>query len=61
MDSSGRLMRLDRSHHGAWVVIITAICLGLLTLCILIRVYVRAAYRMIAGLPDLVFSVAGVG
>ncbi|TKA70636.1 hypothetical protein B0A55_05748 [Friedmanniomyces simplex] len=50
----------DSTHHGGWVIIISAIFLVLLILCLAIRAYVRTSYSTIAGSPDYVLAVAGV-
>ncbi|KAK0877149.1 hypothetical protein LTR87_008978 [Friedmanniomyces endolithicus] len=50
----------DATHHGGWVIIISAIFMVLLILCLAIRAYVRTTYSTIAGSPDHVLAVAGV-
>ncbi|KAK3117249.1 hypothetical protein LTR53_001584 [Teratosphaeriaceae sp. CCFEE 6253] len=58
--SSRPLNASDGTHHGGWVIIISAIFLILSLLCLLIRAYVRTAYSTIAGSPDIVLALAGL-
>lgn len=50
----------DDEHHGAWVIILTAIGLVLLILSLLIRLYVRLKIRSSLHLADGVLAIAGV-
>ena len=50
----------DSTHHGGWIIIVSAILLVLLVLCLALRGYVRTTYSTIAGSPDHVLAVAGV-
>ena len=51
---------VDATHHGAWIIIPTAIGLTLLLVSLLIRFYVRVAVAPLSGLGDIVLVVAAV-
>ena len=60
MGSPQAMEVVDSTHHGGWIIVITAIGMILLLLCLALRIYFRVAYGTISGLPDYILGLAGV-